>query len=183
MAHLPGSGTLCRLRVIFAKQPHRSTHCTHSNGGLRCADPGNRHSPHMSIASRLIQQGTMCGSLAKSGVGEQKRTSALTDQVSGAVGKQIRPSMLTERSGGGVCEQNQPSMFTDQAPGVACEQKRPSALTRTGLKVVRRGRRCEGGGGAKGEGGVRAEFGFLRKRSGREDAGPQRADGVCPSAG
>ena len=36
---------------------------------------------------------------------------------------------------------------------------------------------------AKGEGGVRAEFGFQRKRSGREGAGPQPDDGVCPSAG
>ena len=36
---------------------------------------------------------------------------------------------------------------------------------------------------AKGEGGAGAEFGFQRKRSGREGAGPQRDDGVCPSAG
>ena len=162
MAHLTGSGTLCRLRVVFAKQPHRSTHCTHSGRRLRCGNPGNRPLPHRSMAFMLIQQGTMCGSLAKSGIGEQKRPSALTDQVSGAVGKQIRPSMLTERSGGGVCEQNQPSMFTDQAPGVACEQNRSSMLTDWAeggprAEVVLRGKVecgrnsafCESGAGGK----------------------------------
>ena len=34
-----------------------------------------------------------------------------------------------------------------------------------------------------GEGGAGADFSFQRKRSGREGAGPQRDDGVCPSAG
>ena len=55
------------------------------------------------------------------------------------------------------------------AEGGADEQKQPSALTD----------RVEGGG----EGGAVAELGFQRKWSGREDACPQRADGVCPSAG
>ena len=55
-----------RILQFFAKQPHRSTPWTRSNGGLRCADPGNRPLPHLRWRCARSERVLACGSLAES---------------------------------------------------------------------------------------------------------------------